>query len=607
MTPRRTQVLICGSGSAGIFAGTWLARYNIPFTILESRSGPMEIGQADGVQCRTVEIYESFGLSEELLREAYHILEVCFWGEGSGEGIERKSRAIDTERGLSHMPHVILNQAKMNALMLGEMKRLSAGEEKVEYGWTIKNVTVDEEKVDDPEAYCCKVTAEKDGKQEEWEAKYVLGCDGAHSTVRRSLGYSMVGDTTDTVWGVMDIYPLTNFPDIRRKCTIHSQAGNILIIPREGGSLVRFYIQLPPGSRAKDVTLSDLQATAKRIFAPRYTMDFADTFWWSAYSIGQRLADHFHKSHRVFLTGDACHTHSPKAGQGMNVSLQDGYNLGWKLASVLRGIAPPSLLRTYIQERTKTASDLIAFDREFARKFSTKEEKEGDFADFFVKSGRYTAGFTARYEDSAITDAHDSVQEAAAGCSVGMRFPSAQVIRFCDCKALQLLRVFQSDGRWRVVVFAGDTHKSTAQREKLEKLATCLESIVPKFTPRKEHVDSLIEPILILRNTFLETEQDQTPDFFWPATGKWGIRDLHKVYIDDEHYNAGHGHAYEKYGVDPSQGAVVIVRPDQYVSKVTTLDDLAGVEKFFEGALLKQEKSTAEKEVAQGKPNSSRL
>tara|TARA_R110002060_G_scaffold54401_2_gene65032 strand:+ start:230 stop:463 length:234 start_codon:yes stop_codon:yes gene_type:complete len=66
-------------------------------------------------------------------------------------------------------------------------------------------------------------------------------------------------------------------------------------------------------------------------------MDFAETVWWSAYAIGQRLADHFSKDNRIFLTGDACHTHSPKAGQGMNVSLQDGFNIGWKLAAVLQG------------------------------------------------------------------------------------------------------------------------------------------------------------------------------------------------------------------------------------------------------------------------------
>lgn len=107
------------------------------------------------------------------------------------------------------------------------------------------------------------------------------------------------------------------------------------IIPREGGSLVRFYIQLPVGTVVKEVKLKDLHNQARQIFQP-YNMEFAETVWWSAYAIGQRLADNFSKDNRIFLTGDACHTHSPKAGQGMNVSLQDGFNIGWKLAAVLQ-------------------------------------------------------------------------------------------------------------------------------------------------------------------------------------------------------------------------------------------------------------------------------
>ena len=124
----------------------------------------------------------------------------------------------------------------------------------------------------------------------------------------------MVGDSTEMVWGVMDTVPRTDFPDIRRKTSIRSNFGTIMIIPREGGSLVRLYIELPPNTRAKDVQLAELQALAKKIFSP-YIMDYAQTIWWSAYAVTQRHADHFHKSHRVFLAGDAAHCHSAKAGQ----------------------------------------------------------------------------------------------------------------------------------------------------------------------------------------------------------------------------------------------------------------------------------------------------
>ncbi|KAL1598577.1 hypothetical protein SLS59_006864 [Nothophoma quercina] len=119
--------------------------------------------------------------------------------------------------------------------------------------------------------------------------------------------------------------------------------------------------------------------------------------------------------------------------------------------------------------------------------------------------------------------------------------------------------------------------------------ATTLKHIIQRFTPASSYPDSVIEPILVLRTRFKNTEQSQIPDTFSPKTGKWGIKDLHKTYIDDEHYNLGHGHAYEKYGVDPGKGAVVIVRPDQYVAKVLHMDDGSGIEEFFAGCLLEQQ------------------
>jgi phenol 2-monooxygenase (NADPH) len=222
---------------------------------------------------------------------------------------------------------------------------------------------------------------------------------------------------------------------------------------------------------AKNVRLVDLHQAAKQIFAP-YSMEIPETLWWSAYAIGQRLVDHFHKDYRVFLTGDACHTHSPKAGQGMNVSLQDGYNLGWKLAAVLKGQAPASLLETYCLERQKVAADLIEFDRFFASIFSSKkaEGKNAEsFPEYFIKAGRYTAGLTAKYDDSMLTSANRSQPGLARGLTVGMRFPSTQVVRFCDARAMQLVRSFPADGRWRIVVFAGNI-QSPSSKGRLHKV-----------------------------------------------------------------------------------------------------------------------------------------
>ena len=96
----------------------------------------------------------------------------------------------------------------------------------------------------------------------------------------------MVGDSTNVLWGVMDVYPRTNFPDIRKKAAIQSKSGTLMIIPREGGSLVRLYIEMPAGLVASDVKKEDLHSTAQRIFHP-YNFEVAEIFWWSAYSVGQ--------------------------------------------------------------------------------------------------------------------------------------------------------------------------------------------------------------------------------------------------------------------------------------------------------------------------------
>ncbi|KAH8422363.1 uncharacterized protein LDX57_000119 [Aspergillus melleus] len=176
--PIQTPVLIAGSGSAGLCAATWLAKAGIPCTILERRPGPMKMGQADGVQCRTVEIFESFGIGEDLLREAYHVLEVVFWAEqqstpgtSADKGkIYRTGRTADTQPGLSHQPHVILNQARINGLLLEAMERFNG--QRVEYGWEVLGVDVTQEG-----EYPVKVTARKEGGETEvFEANYVLVC-----------------------------------------------------------------------------------------------------------------------------------------------------------------------------------------------------------------------------------------------------------------------------------------------------------------------------------------------------------------------------------------------------------------------------------------------
>lgn len=166
------DVLIVGSGSAGLAAATWLARCGITCKILEKSSGPMTNGQADGVQCQPVEIFESLGISEELLRESYHVIEVALWSTAETGVLHRQRTTVDTEIGLSHQPHVILNQARLHELLIREMSRANAQE--IDYNNCVKSVEVDSTASDDPSAYCVSVIADKNGREEKFRAKYVL-------------------------------------------------------------------------------------------------------------------------------------------------------------------------------------------------------------------------------------------------------------------------------------------------------------------------------------------------------------------------------------------------------------------------------------------------
>src|SRR6185436_14473465 len=188
------------------------------------------------------------------------------------------------------------------------------------------------------------------------------------------------GGGQDKAWGVMDLLAVTDFPDIRFKCTIQAGNGNsILLIRREGGHLFRLYVDM--GEIAPDtwLTKEEVLAQAQGVLAP-YTLDVKETVWFSVYRVGHRVTDKFDdvddadvatRTPRVFVAGDACHTHTAKAGQGMNVSMQDGFNLGWKLASVLRKRSAPHLLHTYSAERQAIAQELIDFDKRWSKTMSS--------------------------------------------------------------------------------------------------------------------------------------------------------------------------------------------------------------------------------------------
>jgi phenol 2-monooxygenase len=396
----------------------------------------------------------------------------------------------------------------------------------------------------------------------------------------------------------MDTLAVTDFPDIRTKCAIQSVNGSILHIPREGGYLFRMYVDLgevPPNDNGavRTTTVEAAIARANEILHP-YTLDVKDVAWYSVYEVGHRLTDKFddvpagdNRTPRVFIAGDACHTHSAKAGQGMNVSIQDGFNLGWKLAHVLLGRSPVSLLETYSAERQVIAKNLIDFDKQWSSLMAAKPEDFQDpteLGDFYVRTAEFPAGFMTQYPESMLIGdlAHQSL---ATGFPVGKRFKSAPVVRVADGNHVHLGHHHRADGRWRLYAFAdaGATGAASALTSWADWLTTSPESPVVAYTPAGEDLDSVFDVKVIYSQPHGDIDLGQVPELFLPRVGPFGLIDYEKVYATDQAEDI-----FDLRGIDRADGCVVVVRPDQYVAAVIPLTDTAALAAHFAPIMLAQ-------------------
>ena len=289
---------------------------------------------------------------------------------------------------------------------------------------------------------------------------------------------------------------------------------------------------------------------------------------------------------RVFIAGDACHTHSPKAGQGMNVSMQDAFNLGWKLAAVLRGRSPSSLLHTYSAERQAIATELIDFDREWASILSGTKTGANDgkpdpavTQDYFVRHGHYTAGTATRYRPALLT-AEPTHQHLATGLPIGMRFHSAPVIRLADAKPMQLGHTVEADGRWRLFAFADRdaSREGSRLRELCNFLSNDTASPIVQFTSSDEDIDAVIDLRAIFQEEHRSLAIEAMPDILKPGKGRYGLVDYEKMFCPD--FSSGPD-IFDLRGI-ARNGCVVVVRPDQYVASVLPLGAFAELSDYFD-------------------------
>ncbi|KAG6829067.1 hypothetical protein H0H92_005841 [Tricholoma furcatifolium] len=549
------DVLIIGAGPAGLMACNALSRAGINVRIVDKRPRKVAAGQADGIQPRTIEVLQSYGLADRLLAEANQLHQVA-----------------------------TLHQGAIEDIFLDSMKGMGVEVSRPIVPTSIQ-ISETEEDLSDPEAYPVRVVLKRldalEGQTdtEIVHAKYVIGGDGAHSWVRKTFDIDMEGEQTDYVWGVVDLVPETDFPDIRNRCAIHSNNGSCMIIPREDDK-VRLYIQL--GSRdavdatngrvAKDqMSPEKLLEVARKSMAPYTIKEPKEIEWWTIYRIGQRVAARYSVKDRVFIAGDACHTHSPKAVPHRKPLT------AWKLVHVIRGWADASLLKTYELERRKYAQDLISFDKQFAKMFSNKVNATDchdgvsaeEFTNAFHKFGGFSSGLGICYQESIIVRPRH--QEIATGLILGKRVPAQTLVRAADGRQFELQNLLPSDTRFKILVFTGDISEAE-QKDKVNKLALDMganDGFLKQYSPH-----GVISTAFDILSIASSTDNVNYTDFHSLFRSHWS-----KVYIDGQ-VRASGGDAYIKYGV-ASTGAVVVVRPDGYVGAMAPFDKLDDLNRYF--------------------------
>lgn len=599
--PDEMDVLIVGSGPAGMIAAAQLAMYpDVHTRIIERRPGRLEVGQADGIQARSVETFQAFGFADQLINEAYHLTEMAFWKPDpqNPQNIVRASQRVDDPQGVSEFPHLIVNQARILDYF-AEFMANSPSRMTPDYGIEFLDLTVTDEGEYPVEVRVRHTAAEREGEERTIRAKYVLGADGARSGVRTAIGRRLEGKQANHAWGVMDVLARTDFPDIRLKCAIQSDSGgSILLIPREGGHLFRMYVDLgevtpDQASEIRKTTLEEVVEKANTILHP-YTLDVRHVAWNSVYEVGHRLTDKFddvpteltgERTPRVFIAGDACHTHSAKAGQGMNVSMQDGFNLGWKLGQVVTGRSPETLLSTYSEERQVVAQNLIDFDREWSTMMAKKPEDFDDpseLEDFYDKTFEFPAGFMTEYRPSMITGTAEH-QSLAEGFTVGKRFKSEQVVRVCDTNPVHIGHKAEADGRWRIYAFACDSNpgapseETSAIRRWAQWMDESPDSPVNRFTRADEDRNAVFDIKVIYQRKHTDFEVVDAPKIFLPEVGPYELIDYNNVFALHPDRDI-----FDERSIS-RDGAVVVVRPDQYVAHVLPLGATEELGEFFAG------------------------
>ncbi len=332
-----TEALIIGAGPTGLAMAIELSRQGIPYRLVEKNDHPAQYSQALVVQARSLEQFERYGIADRAVaagREAKHAM---LFSE------QKQIADVKLDKIPGRYPYVLfLPQSDTERILAEHLESLGG---RVERGVTVEKIEMS------PDG----VRASTPG--EPIEARWLIGCDGAHSIVRQALNVPFPGDTVGFAFDLGDVkLEGPNVPGDELRVYLHR--GDVVFLARLKDDVFRV-ISAERGRSAAETgrqpTEADFQTAIDRCVGPGIRVASAE--WMTPFRVNQRKVEHYRVGN-AFLAGDASHIHSPVGGQGMNTGLQDAANLGWKLAAVRNG-APERLLDSYDEERGGVGKALL--------------------------------------------------------------------------------------------------------------------------------------------------------------------------------------------------------------------------------------------------------
>ncbi|EHQ27784.1 FAD-dependent monooxygenase [Mucilaginibacter paludis] len=349
LATQHTSVLIVGAGPSGLMMAAQLLRYGIQPIIIDDKKGPTDQSRALAVQARSLEIYRQMGVSDRVLNEGKKALGVDFSQEGKLMAGLSLSDMGDQQ---TLFPFLLMYpQSKNERLLLDFLTQNCCP---VYWDTSLISFNQQEKHID--------VVLKNAGEEIGLSCDWLIGADGAHSTVRKQLGIPFNGDTYQHGFYLADITLEHQEDDHIHLFLSDSGFAAFFLMPED--RRYRIVGSLPPElSSIEKLTLGDIEPHLKNI--TKNKLGITECHWFTTYRLHHRMAGSFNNQ-RSFLIGDSAHIHSPVGGQGMNTGLQDAYNLAWKLAGAINGQYNPALLDSYAAERMPVARELLkTTDRAF--------------------------------------------------------------------------------------------------------------------------------------------------------------------------------------------------------------------------------------------------